>query len=97
MDRATGHEDRPALTYAERWALYVARHASGPYWSPLVLLAIAVAFVVMALSRGVPVMWSLVVMWVFLALLYWERSGFKRALARRDTEIERLRSRGSSV
>jgi hypothetical protein len=71
------------LSLVERYALYVARHASNAWWS-LVLLAFAGVFALIAVFRGAAVAWPIVVTFVFLALLYWERSGFRRLLARQQ-------------
>lgn len=84
------------LSLSERWAAYVARHTGGVL-VVLAAMALAVAFVVMAIVRDVPIAWGFGALWLLIALMYWERGGFKRLLARRDEEIEQLRSRERSA
>jgi len=78
------------LTRSERWALYVATHASGTLGA-LVLLAIAVVFAALAAFRSASVAWALVPTFLLLALMYWERSGFRRLLQRHEAELATAR------
>jgi hypothetical protein len=78
------------VSAAERWAGYVAAHASGAAWA---IVWLCVGGVWFALSRD----WFVVVVFVPLAILYWERAGFRRLLERRDAEIARLRSHGDTT
>ena len=83
--------DADAQTRSERWAACAAAHVSGPFGA-LVALAIAVLFAVEAVVYDDMYMWGFVATLAFVALMYWERGGTKRLLARRDREIESLRS-----
>jgi hypothetical protein len=96
MVEDTAKDDQAELTRGERWAKYVLRHASGSVGA-VIALVVALSFAAVALSRGAPVLWPFAAIMVAISLLYWERAGFGRLLARRDAEIERLRStRGSA-
>ena len=83
------------LTRSERWALYVVAHASGVIWT-FVLLALAVAFAALAVFRSAAIAWVFVPTFLLLALMYWERSGFRRLLQRRDAQPEQRGSDGGS-
>jgi hypothetical protein len=80
-------------TFLERWALYIS--ARGPLSSiPAVLVPLALAVAVAVTDRSATI--SLVLAFVWLAFVFafdeFERLGFRRLLARRDAEIERIRS-----
>jgi hypothetical protein len=87
-DRA---RDPAAPTRSERWAAYAANRSSGSI-DAAICLAIAVLLAVTAALAHDLFMWGFVALMLVLALQYWERGGVKRLLARRDREIERLRS-----
>ena len=90
MSDTTPGREGGQLTRPERWAAYAASTAGSPWWS-LVLVAMAVVGFALSLDA------AFIVLPLFVALLYWERAGFKRLLTRRDAEIERLRSSGGSA
>ena len=74
----------PRLTLSERWAQSVALFNCGLIAS-LVTLIVGTALVIEVRSAVLAVGFALV------ELLYWERRGFRRLLARRDAQIEELR------
>ena len=75
-------ESRAALS--ERWARYVASQAFS--FVPIMLAAIA-----LAVSVAFRDLFAAIVA-LLLAALWWERTGFRRLLARKDAEIGRLRA-----
>lgn len=81
---------------AERWAEYVVDRASGGSWA-LGLVALAAAFYVVSDVWGDGHLPGLSTFLLAMAFMYWERGGFKRLLARRDSQIERLRSHEHSA
>ena len=91
MGEANTRASEVRLTPSERWAAWAAQHASGVIGT-LLALAIAVALLALSAFRDALLLWGLGVVMLLVALAYWERSGFKRLLARRDEEIEQLRS-----
>ena len=79
-----GLQTESRVSLSERWARYVASQAFS--FVPIMLAAIALAFFIAFrdLFAGIVAL--------LLAGLWWERTGFRRLLARKDAEIERLRA-----
>jgi hypothetical protein len=90
--------DSKRMTAAERWAARSARNTTwlslvGGLVGPALMIYIAVQspastfYTVLALTLVV----------LFVASSWWESVGFKRLLARRDAELDQLRSGGGPV
>jgi len=75
------------LTLAERWARFQAR-------TPTSLLPLIAAVAIMVNSGDPVSRQGLLILFVF-GLLYWERMGFTRLLARKDAELGLYKSAGS--
>jgi hypothetical protein len=86
------------MTASERW---VARRAKGTTWlsligglfGPAILIYIAVE----SPASKAYTMVALAIVVFLAAVMWWERTGFKRLLARRDAELQETRSGGGSV
>ena len=89
--------DSEHLSAPERWA--AAQASRQPLGRLLALVFCAV--VIVAIDLGSPStrgnLWIFVPFWLALVFEVWEQLGYKRLLARRDAEIERLRSSGGSA
>jgi hypothetical protein len=89
QNQAGGNEVRP--TIAEWWATFAATQA-GRFW-PFVFLAIAIAVFFVGTSKPtVSTSTFIAALSFMLAVIYWERLGFVRLLARRQGELRRLRA-----
>ena len=91
-------DDTEKLTAPERWA---ARRARGTTWWSLVggLVGPGLLIYVAIYSPASKVLTvlALVLVVFFVVLSWWDRTGFKRLLARRDAEIEAAGLKGESV
>jgi hypothetical protein len=77
------------MTKAERWAASQAARIGGYSVAALVVSIVPLAILA---RQDSGFLWLIVPFWILAALRLWEGIGFKRLLARRDAEIERLRS-----
>jgi hypothetical protein len=84
-----GSEARP--TVAEWWATFAATQA-GRFW-PFAFLVIAGAVFFFGTSTpAVSIRSFIAALSIMLAVVYWERLGFVRLLARKQDELRRLRA-----
>ena len=84
---------RPSLS--ERWASYISRRSTlGPatYLSSLVISVALFAVYCLGNSGSSRLYWP-AVFFLFIGILYFERSGFRALLQSRDAEIAELRGK----
>ena len=88
------NDSTPRLSTAEEWASAQARRTIAS--SILAATILGLGMVALVISSP-SVMWPLIPIWLIFVLTEWERVGFKRLLARRDAELNDVRSRLGSA
>jgi hypothetical protein len=89
QNQAGGNEVRPTIA---EWRATFAATQAGRFW-PFVFLLIAVTvFLVGTPKPAVSTRSFFAALSLMLAVVYWERLGFVRLLARRQEELRRLRA-----
>jgi peptidoglycan/LPS O-acetylase OafA/YrhL len=89
-------EPQQPMTRSERWAT----RQTGRSLSAWSLLAAALPTLVLLQqdpSKFLSDLWLWVPFWALIVAVQWERSGFRRLLARRDAELDELRGGAGSV
>ena len=84
------------MTRSERWAT----RQAGSSLSALSLLALAMSTLVLLQqdpSKFLSDLWLWIPLWALVLAVQWERTGFRKLLARRDAELDKLRGGAGSV
>ena len=91
-------DDTETMTAAERWA---AKRVKGTTWwslvGGLVGPGLLIYITIDSPASKILTVLALVLVVFFVVLSWWDRTGFKRLLARRDAEIEAAGLKGESV
>ena len=77
-------------TFGERWVLYITGKAS--IWSAVFCILISVIFFYKYFSSTDDSSLNSGIMWIVLALVWFERSLFSKFIEKQQTEIEKLKS-----
>ena len=88
------NDSTPRVSTAEQWASAQARRTVAS--SILAAAILGVGMVALVISSP-SAMWPLIPIWLIFVLTEWERVGFRRLLARRDAELNDVRSRLGSA
>ena len=87
-------DSTPRVSTAEQWASAQARRTIASSILAATILGVGMVVLVIASPSA---MWPLIPIWLLFVLTEWERVGFKRLLARRDAELDNVRSRLGSA